>query len=300
MVPDKWAQYVNGGREGRDLVAGVFDALRILPPAYISSIIGPPWLWLPLRRHERYSEFGLLDPSRPMRALAYLADIIIPSIPRTPPPFTPPLLQRLFWHPSLVLQRGDHNGSYTSHSGETWLFINGILTNDEFSQLNAAYVAYLFHRPITLIQNSTGGVFEDLFEAASDKAWGRTREAATAAFPVVYDALKDPTTERVVLVAHSQGTIIAGVVLRFMELLISEAERRGIAAAEPEPVYPDQIPLDPADFKPLRPQEVAKLEVYCLANCATTMRYVTTHEGKSVPWIESYGNEFDIVARLGT
>jgi hypothetical protein len=227
--------------------------------------------------------------------------VLVPSVPRTPPPFTPPILQRLFWHPSLVLQRGDHNNSYTAHPDEAWCFVNGIMTNDAAAQLNAAYLAYLFHRPITLIQNSTGGLAEDLLECALDKAWGRTREAATKTFPVVYDALKDPAKTRVVFVAHSQGTIIAGVVLRFMAQL---TERRPTAleearAAGPEPVYPDEMPLDPADFEPLQPSEIAKLEVYCFANAATTMRYVTTHQGARVPWIESYGNEFDIVARLG-
>jgi len=299
ITPETRAQHVNGGREWRDFAGGVLDALRIFPPAYISSILGPPWTWLPLRRRQRYSEFGLLDVWRPIRTLTYLADIILPSVPRTPPPFTPPQLQRLFWHPSLILQRGDHNGSYTSHLGEAWLFINGVLTKCAVAQLNAAYLAYLFHRPITLIQNSTGGMFGDLLESALDKAWGRTREASTAAFPVVYDALKDPGKERVVLIAHSQGTIVAGVVLRFMELLVARPGRLGIFQAEPEDIYPDQMPLNPADFEPLTPQEIAKLEVYCLANCATTMRYVTTHEGRAVPWIESYGNEFDIVARLG-
>jgi len=237
---------------------------------------------------------------RPVRALGYLADILIPSVPRTPPPFTPPLLQRLSWHPSLILQRGDHHNSYTSHPDEAWFFVNGIMTNDALAQVNAAYLAYLFHRPITLIQNSTGGLAEDLLECALDKAWGRTREAATKTFPAVYDALKDPRKTRVVLVAHSQGTIIAGVVLRFMERLIERRPRElELRPAGPEPVYPDDMPLDPADFDPLEPSEIAKLEVYCFANAATTMRYVTTHEGAPVPWIESYGNQFDIVARLG-
>ncbi|GAA2592589.1 hypothetical protein GCM10010399_24020 [Dactylosporangium fulvum] len=293
--------YVIGGRAWNDLLGGVLDALSI-PPAYLSSLLGLPWTWLP--PHHRYSEFGLLDVWRPARVLGFVADVVVPSVPATPPSFTPPLLpsivERLFWHPSLVLQRGDHNNSYTSYPDEAWLFVNGIMTNDALAQLNAAYLADLFHRPITLIQNSTGGLAEDLLECALDKAWDWTRisEAATKTFPVVYDALKDPRRTRVVLIAHSQGTIIASVVLRYMQRL-GERRARAFRAVEPEPVYPDDTPLDLADFDPLEPSEIAKLEVYCFANCATTMCYVTTHQGTPVPWIESYGNEFDIVARLG-
>ena len=49
-------------------------------------------------------------------------------------------------------------------------------------------------------------------------------EAATVAFPAIYDALKDPQKERVVVVAHSQGTLIAAVVLRLMEFIYRPGE----------------------------------------------------------------------------
>jgi hypothetical protein len=44
-----------------------------------------------------------------------------------------------------------------------------------------------------------------------------------------------------------------------------------------------------------------KLEIYCFANCASEMVGVKVGGGNGVPtpWIESYGNEKDIVARLG-
>lgn len=39
------------------------------------------------------------------------------------------------------------------------------------------------------------------------------REAATKALHEIYRRLRDPQIERVVVIAHSQGTIIASVVL---------------------------------------------------------------------------------------
>lgn len=294
----EWAEVV-GGRELEDLLGGVADALRFRPPAWLLAFFGLPSSWLPIRP---YSEFGLAYPWRPIRAARFLSDVLLPSVPVTAPAWVPGSISWAFWHPSLVAQRPDHNGSWTSHPTEAWFYINGILTDDALSQLNAAYLSYLFHRPLTLIENSTGGVVEDLVECTLDKAFGRTGEAATKAFPAIYDALKDPGKEKVVVVAHSQGTIIAGVVLRFIALLMKPTTvgRAARALAPPEQVYPDEMPLDPSDFEPLTEEEVAKLELYCFANCATKMRYLgADFQGAPLPWIESYGNEFDIVARLG-
>ena len=78
---------------------------------------------------------------------------------------------------------------------------------------------------------------------------------------------------------------------------------RGLETAEappyapPEFVYPDEDPINLGDFDELTGEELAKLEVYCFANCANRMETIGTWQGRPVPWIESYGNEKDIVAR---
>ncbi len=107
------------------------------------------------------------------------------------------------------------------------------------------YLAYLFHRPGTVIQNSTGGLAEDLLECALDKAALRTGEAATKAIPAIYDAMLDKSKTRVVVIAHSQGTIIAGVLPRFLELLL-RGEMPGGEAVEGARVEPylGEMPLD--------------------------------------------------------
>jgi hypothetical protein len=53
--------------------------------------------------------------------------------------------------------------------------------------------------------------------------------------------------------------------------------------------------------EPVTWEELCKLEIYCFANCASEMLPVKVRGGKGAPapWIESYGNEMDIVARLG-
>ena len=303
------------GSPSWDTLLGIaVDALRIRPPLYASAIFGLPWTWLP--PFSRYSEFKIIDLWRPGRTAKFLANTWIPSIPRTPPSFGPPCLNDLFWQPTVILQRPDHNGSYTTFPDEAWFFVNGIMTNDSVAQINSAYLAHLFHRPLTMIQNSTDSLWADLFECALGKEWYRVVEPAIKAFPPIYDALKSTHKQRVVIICHSQGTIIMSTVLRLLANLAPAAIRLPRAAAAvpaeargffeeapryapPEFVYPDQEPINLDDFAPLTGDELAKLEVYCFANCANTMPYIGAWEGRPLPWIENFGNEHDIVARLG-
>ena len=296
---------------GVDVLLGIVrDALTIPLADVVPSILGQSWTWIP--PYHRYSEFRMLDLWRLSRSIQFLVNVLLPTIPVSPPTFGPPLLNTFFWRPTVILQRPDQYGSYTSFPHEAWFFLNGIMTNDAAAQLNAAYLAYLFHRPITLIQNSTCGTIMDLLECALGKQWHRTTESAIQALPALYDALKSEK-QRVVLIAHSQGTIIAAVVLSLLYTLTrrqtamppTEELLGEISAAQPyappEFVYPDESRFQLDDFEALTEDELAKLEVYCFANCATTMPYYRppTDDRDPIPWIESFGNQHDIIARLG-
>jgi hypothetical protein len=311
----------------QDLLNIAAEAAKIRPPLYISSIAGHPWTWLP--PHHRFSEFSIINPWRLRRTIKFMINVSVPSLPRNPPNFVPPFLDDLFWEPTVILQRPDHNGSYTTFPDEAWFFINGIMTNDSLAQLNAAFISYLFHRPVTIIQNSTNSIFVDLAQCAIGKEWDLTTEPAAKAFPPIYDALKSEK-EKVVVIVHSQGTIIMATVLDMLNAITSLAQKevpipvvmpQMAPAAEAEPVmglpslaaeagpqfagpefiYPDQGDLKLGDFEPLEQAELAKLEVYNFANCANDMKYFQPpRAGQApVPWIENFGNEFDLVARLG-
>lgn len=306
-----------------DLLEISLGAVKIWPPIYWSSIFGKPLNWIPLHR---YSEFTLLNIWRPGRTMKYLVDVMLPSLPINPPLLSPPFLDTFFFRPTMILHRPDHNQDYTTFPDEAWFFINGIMTNDSVAQLNAAFISDLFHRPVTIIQNSTQSLFVDLTECAFGKVWKNewrdVQEASAKAFPPLYDALKSPSKKKVVVIAHSQGTIIMSVVLAmlksktiaagtFQQTAVSteaaaEAEQpfsmlAPSGYAGPEIVFPYQGDLDADDFEPLDIDELAKLEIYCFANCANTMTYFAAPSiGRNpIPWIENFGNEYDIVARLG-
>jgi len=289
-----------------DLFQVVADALRFSPPLYLFSVLGTPASWL---QPHRYSEYRIGDVWRLHRTVKYLLDATLPAIQKAPPPFGLPLVSGLVWRPTVVLQRPDHNGNYTTFPKEAWIFVNGILTNDGVAHLNGALIADLFHRPLTIVQNSTGAVWADLVECAMGKQARRVTESVEKAFPVIYDALKSEK-ERVVVIAHSQGTIIMSVVLRLLAESLRAGGvatktagrgRRPRAIARYEPVVPHDWPIRLQDFEPVTRAEVAKLEVYCFANCANTMTYVDdgARGAAPIPWIESFGNEYDLVARLG-
>lgn len=298
-----------------NLLGICLDAVNIWPPMYASAIFGKPVNWFPLHR---YSEYTLINLWRFPRAIKYLIDIGIPSLPVNPPLFCPPFLDTFFFKPTRIMHRPDHNQEYYSFPEETWFFINGILTNDSVAQLNASFISDLFHRPVTIIQNTTQSLLIDLSECAFGKAWKKEwkdlQEAAVKAFPPIYEALKRSDKHKVVVLAHSQGTIIISVVLAMLKSITAgaqtaerppeEPEAEMAAAAVPAPpeyIFPYQGILDPTDFAPLTIDELAKLEIYCFGNCANLMTYIhqPSTSKSPIPWIESYGNEFDIVARLG-
>jgi len=284
-------------RRFADLVGGVVDALRIPGLFWIPSVAGWPHSWLPVRHSEYELAYGL-DVARTAR---YLADVLIPSMPVYAPDWFPEPVAPLFFHPSRVDQHGDQYGDLTSNPREAWLFVNGILTDKDVAQVNADYLADLFHRPVKMLQNSTDGFVEDLAKCADEKTFRRIGEASTVSFPALYDALKDASKQRVVLIAHSQGTLISAVMLRLIELIYvpdgRARRRRPIGAAARKAVRDAGVGLDMEDFEPLTTDELARLELYCFANCATQMRYVDAK--RRIPWIESFGNQYDIVARLG-
>ncbi|HZE15988.1 MAG TPA: hypothetical protein VE197_09930 [Mycobacterium sp.] len=277
-----------------EMLGSVVDALGFCPLAWPRSVLGT----LRSRKPAPFSEYELF-----WQLAVYLTDILVPSLPIRTPGWVLPPFSRLFFHHSGELKPPEGDPPTKHVDGEQWFFINGILTNEDVARMNAAYLVDLFHRPIRILWNSTDGFKLDLLECASEKLGARDADVAMALYPVL-DAIADPKKQRVVVIAHSQGTLITAVVLRLIKAVyhrtmmgtrgrLSGGDREAIcrhAAAE-------GLTVQPKLLKPVRPQDLARFEVYCFANCATEMKYID--EDRSLPRIESFGNEHDLVARLG-
>ena len=312
-----------------DLALNVSHALQISPPDYVRSVLGNPDSWSTDTCPP--TELQLAEVREWSKGLPALAHILIPAVPWEPRDLKFPFSDLLF-RPSVVFRYPAVADVTSPTPKERWFFINGICTDHNVVILNARYLHRIFKRPLTVIHNFTRGIVPDLAACAVGKEWEHVTESAAEAFPHIYAALKSTTWERVILLGHSQGTILSAVVLALLEELYApsrarlaaqvvvssertvarklakrwnfERSMRGPANGDaqsaslpsfPWPGYghrqPEQVTLE----------ELRKLEIYCFANCASEMVPVKIRgeNGIPTPWIESYGNEMDIVARLG-
>ena len=313
-----------------DLAFNVGHALQIRPPDYVHSILGNPDSWCTETCPP--TELKLAEVREWAKGLPELVHILIPALPWKPRGLSFPCSDLLF-RPSRVFRypAGTHVPNPTPN--QRWFFINGICTDDSVVRLNAQYLHQLFGRPLTVLHNDTRGVIPDLAACAVGKAWDQMTESAAIAFPPIYAALKNETCERLILLAHSQGTILSAVILETLQELhpATHAQRAQQTMVAPERAVARKLALrwnfertllaahagsdpqaaEPASFEwpgygrrqpeAVTPEELRKLEIYCFANCASEMAQIKFRGGKEwpVPWIESYGNENDIVARLG-
>jgi hypothetical protein len=89
------------------------------------------------------------------RTARYLTNVLIPSLQRVGPSWVPSALRRVFFHETTIQRRPDQLGGYDSFPAEDWFFINGILTDSGMAGWNADYLARIFHRSFTIVQNAT-------------------------------------------------------------------------------------------------------------------------------------------------
>jgi hypothetical protein len=205
-------------------------------------------------------------------------------------------------------------------ANERWFFINGICTDLTIAHANVAELTKLTGRPIALLYNATAGFVADIVECALGKAWDTISDSVAPNFLPLVEALADPSVSLVALTSHSQGTIVAAVMLKILHETLRplEVPLVGTRKLSPERCAARKMIADPsvvrdpqarASFElamrklsALQPADIEKLELYCFANCATSMapfHASSAPAGRLYPFIESYGNQNDLVARLG-
>jgi hypothetical protein len=214
-----------------------------------------------------------------------------------------------------LVDKGVHNGPFGT---ERWYFINGILTNAEVAEWNADALSAMFGRPISVWYNASEGVIGDLIESAIGKSFENITEAVDANVEAFIHAICDDSVDRMILISHSQGTLITSVLLKMLEEWLKPPQLIGgagaqklsnerhiakrLAGTEPKAEQPERSRRAEAYArKHLKPAHVARLECYCFATCCTSLTPValTGQPPRHTPWLESYGNEFDLVARFG-
>lgn len=266
------------------------------------------------------TEFQLIQPDAVLKSVQTLAHLTLPALPRRMPAWARRRSRLkpaagLLWRSSKVYRYRPARPLTDPTPDQAWFFINGICADRQVLMLNAAYLTDLFGRPLTLLHDATCSLVSDLAKCAFGKDSPGVREAARMAFAPLYVALKKPGCNRVMLLAHSQGSTVTGVLLWLLrglypptadELLDGEPrypEKRIARALAERWGFPCALDVTQAlkainAVKPaLSREELAKLEIYTFGNCASPMGPIDRKA--SLPYIESYGNEFDVIARLG-
>jgi hypothetical protein len=124
---------------------------------------------------------------------------------------------------------------FEQNKEERWFFLNGCCVSGHNLQNNLNVLSETFGRPLFAIHNRTYGVIGDLFECIMQRAFNLFTEESRVSYEYIKSYTVDPSVKKVMLIAHSQGCIMASQIL-------------------------DQLYLD------LPAQAIAKLEV-CLLPC---------------------------------
>jgi hypothetical protein len=102
---------------------------------------------------------------------------------------------------------------YERVKGERWFFLNGCCVSGHNVQQNADVLAETFGRPIFAVHNRTYGVIGDLFECILQRSFNLFTEETRVCYEYVKAYCADPEVKKVVLIAHSQGCIMASQIL---------------------------------------------------------------------------------------
>mmetsp|Transcript_28323 Transcript_28323/g.42309 ORF Transcript_28323/g.42309 Transcript_28323/m.42309 type:complete len:488 (-) Transcript_28323:307-1770(-) len=163
------------------------------------------------------------------------------------------------------------------HPDELWIYINGIGTDLEAGKNHCKNMYDMFGRPVKLMHNPTDSFVLDLFECLMGKT-GLLRHCTTGPRKFILQELEEEMKKdykKIVLVAHSQGTIITGNVIADFNDIIDGTEE---CSDEERALIKDNM---------------SKMEVYLVASAA---HYVN---GKYVSNLECLSNRGDPVAVAG-
>jgi len=197
-------------------------------------------------------------------------DTFIPSLPFYCPSWMPNIIKKtIFGGNSIFLP--DIDTINNPNPEQSFLFINGILTNETIIQQNIKLLKQKFNRPIQCVFNKTDSFIMDLLECAIGKLSNDLTEASLLGLSSISKILLNPEINKLVIICHSQGTIITAQILRNLH----------------------KFGLDKLEY-------IKKIEIYAFGCCASNMKYlINDDDNNQYPYMEHFANENDIVAKMG-
>ena len=143
-------------------------------------------------------------------------DIFIPTLPFYCPSWMPNIIRKTIFGCNSVLIE-DKEIEPPDNSDEYFLFINGILTNETILEQNIKLLRTLFNRPINCVFNKTDSFIMDIIECAIGKETDDLTDASFITLSTISTILLNKDIKKLVIICHSQGTIIVSQVLRNIE-----------------------------------------------------------------------------------
>ena len=193
-----------------------------------------------------------------------MSDIFFPSLPFSCPSWCPHFFKKMFFGGSSTFIKSFKE----EKDDQFWIYVNGILTNKKIIEMNRILLEDVFDRPIHVVHNDSDSIVVDLIECLVGKQYEDLTEPAFVTLMAITKKLLDNKIKKIVIICHSQGTIVVGNV-------INSLKKMGF----------------------IHKKYLKKLEIYAVANCATNMEYILKNE--QLPYIESFSNENDFVSRFG-
>lgn len=131
------------------------------------------------------------------------------------------ILRLLAWPtqgPRILYSTNPTSASPTAnqHPHERWVFINGIVTSSTGLQANIDRLSNLFGRQVLGVHNRSWGIFVDLLECLLQRCLSYKTLDVRVACEIIKEYLVDMEVQKLILVAHSQGGIIASMVVDAM------------------------------------------------------------------------------------
>lgn len=198
-----------------------------------------------------------------MKVFKLLSDILFIKLPISAPSWIPKPIKTIFF--------GENSKYIPNHteldsSGNCFIYVNGIMSNLEVVKMNKGELETMVNRPINIIYNVTDSLVMDLIECFIGRETEHLTEASTIALYTICNKLLDCSIEKVIIICHSQGTIIIAKVVQCLSKMGFDKEKY-----------------------------LKKLEIYAFASCAANMTYIVD----KLPYMEHFANDNDFVAKLG-
>ena len=196
--------------------------------------------------------------------ISMLASIFIPTLPIHCPGWVPSIIKNsIFGGNSYFIKDEEYD---IDSQSECILFVNGILTNELIVKQNIQLLKTMFKKPVHCVFNKTDSLIMDLVECMIGKQTNDLTESSFVTLSVISKLLLKPNIRKIIVICHSQGTIIMSQVLSNL-----------------------------INFGLNKEYLLKKLEIYAFANCSTKMKYIVNN----YPYMEHLANENDIVAKMG-